>query len=768
MKITKSWLLDHVTLSCGIDEAAEALSLSGTETTVHDSREWAKKFGVCFVKECKKHPNADSLSVCKVMYRGNEHNIVCGADNVRAGMKSILSLAGISIFPGEKAPLSKSVIRGIESEGMMCTSGELCITDVLGDTDGIIEATHEEGTLLFDILPEDPLLECEITPNRGDLFSVRGIAREIAALGLGALRPLEIYKCESIRKNDRVINNTDACTAFYTSCISDVTNHTDETVVTRRLRSVGLKTISALVDITNYICHDIGRPLHVFDMDAIDGNLTVRLSKQGEIFHGLDDNEYKLPDGIVVISDKKDIVSIAGVLGGKKGSCGIDTKNIMFESAMFDHKKIAFAGRETHILSEARTRFERGIDPALVAHGAHVASKMANEMCAGNVSGITGFAAPIETTHIPFSFDSVSRISGNKNVSRETINARVTATGCSVSGDIVAAPSWRHDLSIEEDIVEEVLRLGCYKEIKPQPFLQPIEPRPSYISWQARRAMVSMGFFESVTFSFMSEKKYLGAPADMTKIRNPLSQDLSVLRESIIPNLIDIASYHKRKNLRFTKTFEIGPVFLCAEQSNILSAIIPITDVSKNVFEIKSCIENVLCGIGATYVFCNIDGGKIYHPGICGGFSANGEVVAKFGKLNPRLRQIFDIDMEFVALEINLSRIALHNVKNEKKHYELPSLNPVHKDLSFLLPKKSPVGEFINVLKNGNARELTDIRVFEIFENEEACGHGNKSASIRCEFQSYGKTFSDEDLHALMDSIVKKASAYGASLRGKW
>ena len=799
MKITWSWLKDHLDTTLSPKEISEILALGGAENTLHNKKEWANAFGIAVITEVKQHPNADKLALCSVRFKETDFQVVCGDPSVCPGLKVVFALPG-TLIPKTNAVLEESTIRGVKSQGMMCSNDELGINLPSTSDEGICKLPMDTpiNVSLASILPEDPLFDLEITPNRGDLFSVRGIARELCALNAGTLK---LYAFQTFSLEDHIVTEpnafftlkTEACTQFCSCLITDVKNKTSLPFFSQRLLSVGLKPISICVDITNYICHEFGRPLHVFDYEALEGPLVVRLSQQGEIFEGLDDQIYTLPEGLIVIADQKGIVSLAGILGGKKGACTLNTTQVLVESAIFDPIAISQGGQKTHILSEARTRFERGIDPSLVLPGLKLAVDMVKNFCGGNSAHICN----IETSRpsvksFLFNYGRVKKLSGAE-LSKGSVCERLKAVGCTLYEEDeqtlkVIAPSWRHDLSIEEDGIEEVLRLNGYKDIPSTPFIDenPTEPMNIYqqMMWKGRRSLVCEGFFEVITLSFLSQKKAYSFCEDPEKIlqnlslKNPISQDLSVIRPSILPQLLDIAFYHERQNIPFSPIFEGGPQFFGnypGEQHDMLSGLIPLNQTegwikerALTLFDVKGIVERTLKNCGVKKWEELSSGPSWYHPGKSGEFLIDEQPIARWGQLHPRLEKLFEGKMAFAAFEIYISKLPAINSKISPKPYVLSPLQPVTRDLTFVLESNQTVQTLLVTLKKEGKDTLTSLNVIDFFKDETILGKGKKSIALRCTFQPQEKTFSEKELHDLMDQLIQAAKSIDVTLRGQW
>ena len=563
MKFTVGWLKDYLDYKDTNENLCKKLTSLGLEVELfNDPREKLKNFLVKKVLDVKKHPNADKLSICEV-FNGKENlKIICGAANVKKNLLTVLAPVGVIIKPGSKDEftIKKSMIRGEESNGMLCSEEEL---ELGHHSDGIIEleGNYKVGQSFSDCLDDESVeIEIAITPNRGDCASVYGIARDLNAAGFGTIKEKKITKINpNFESNINIKNelkNKD-CPKFSLRLIKNVKNGKSNDFISKRFTHSGLKKISSLVDITNFITIDLCRPLHVFDYDKLEGNLKIRYSKKGEKFVGLDDNEYLLDDGMIVICDDKKIVSLAGIMGGKNSGCDINTKNIVLESAYFLPENIAKTGRKLNIQSDARYRFERGIDPESIEIGLDLASQMIKDYCGGDFGNIVSDNGSIEHRHsIEVEYSIFEKILGIK-INNSFINEKLKAIGCKISENkknlIVSPPTWRHDINILGDLVEEFGRLFGYHNIKSQEIFQKSPDNLKKTSElqkirkKLKQLLVSRNMFEIISWSFTDKKieNTLKNTSNPIEIKNPISSELSLLRSSLVGNLLITAQKYK-------------------------------------------------------------------------------------------------------------------------------------------------------------------------------------------------------------------------------
>lgn len=795
MKILWSWLGEYV--ACGAltpEHAAERLTRSGAETSVEQGYEWASWFTVALVESVEAHPQSDHLSVCQVLTgNGQRLTIVCGASNVRAGLKTLLAVPGCTL-PGEKAPLGKAVLRGVPSQGMLCSAQELWVEDLLGDRDGIIELPQDIplGTTLKELMPPEWVLHVEVTPNRGDLLSHQGLARELVALGCG--QPIEPKAVpELMTPCPNIAVTSKGCSQIFFYTFDHVSQGKTPAWMRRRLLEVGVKCHFPCVDMTNYIAEDRGQPLHAFDGQEIVGEIVVRESHEGEVFEALDDQKFELPQGLIVIADDVGILSLAGVMGGKRGKCQPESRTIIIEAASFDPHQIARAGQATGISSQARYRFERGVDPAQVQACLALIGSLIAQDCEGASSRYRSFHTTQSPTKTPILFDFTQiRTVGGADLDAHTIQSRLESLGARVeiAGDKanVTPPSWRHDWNEPHDCVEEVLRLNGYQDvaacslhgeltrIKDQKETGPsLLPLAYDLLWKARRFLVSQGLYEVVTWSFLSrsqgenffpEKKDL---LDDLTLMNPISPAMAILRPCIVPQLLSVYDHHKHYNLTFSPIFEVGPQFAGTEpkdQQEVAAAVIPFSSgqdwqkghTKTTFYDVKGIVERTLDALKIKEVHWKKGGPEWYHPGQCvqAWQTHNGQegLVANLGALHPRL------GYPLFAFELFLN--ALHSCMSTQP-YDLPSLQPVTKDLSFFVPSDCQVGDVMRVFERAGQPELVHLHLVDVFQEVQ----GQKSITIRCLFQPKEQAFSGDQLQALMEKVAQAGKAFGAELRGE-
>lgn len=793
MKFTLSWLKDFLETDAGVDEIAERLTAIGLEIEeVVDPLAAVKDLIVVSIDECVAHPDSDHLHVLKVNTGKELLQIVCGAPNARAGMKGILARPG-DYVPAFGDKLKAGKIRGVESNGMMCAEDELGVGP---DHTGIIECPENAvvGASIATVYPSDPVFDVSITPNRGDCMSVFGIARDLAAAGLGTLKtPKRESVTPAFKTGVKLVNEAiDIGAPFFTLReIRNVKNVQSPKWMQDRLTAVGLRPISALVDVTNYFNITFGRPLHVFDADKVKGQITVRSARDGEKLLALDGREYALSDGMVVIADENGVESIAGIMGGEVSGCEDSTTRVLLESAYFDPESIAKTGQKLILTSDSRQRFERGIDPAsTIPVGAEMAAQMIMELCGGECSDliVTG-AEPAAPAPIFFDPKRVEKLCG-VDVPADTCREILEKLGCFVkpesNGFSVIRPTWRSDISGSHDLVEEVLRIYGYDKLPeialPRPngvhgILQPKQRREVSV----RRAMANRGGCQTITWSFMSSKD--AEPfrtKDAVLIANPISADLNEMRPNLLPNLLSAARSNITKGTFDGCLFEVGPQFFGfkpMEQETVacqlrFGQMTPrhwaVAQRPADVFDAKA---DALSALDAAEAPQNVqiarEAPAWYHPGRSGAVKIGKTVLAYFGELHPKVLKAMDLKTPVCACEIFLDRLPPAKKKNGKgvKTLKLSTFTPIFRDLAFLVDRKADAEKIVSAAKNTDKTLITDVSVFDLYEGENL--GDKKSIAIQLTIQPVEKTMTDEEIESVCRRVVGAvAAATGATLRG--
>ena len=797
MKFTLSWLKDHLDTNTDLATIVDTLTNIGLEIeSVEDKSKDYKDFTVAEVLKAEKHPDADRLKVCTVKSIDGIFQVVCGAPNAREGMKGIFAPEN-SFIPGTEVKLKKSKIRGVESCGMLVSEREMGISD---EHDGIIEvdAKYSLGEKFIEVFNlADPVIEINITPNRGDCLSVRGVARDLAAAGLGKLKEnLLIKNIEGTFdspvqwEKDFTGDEEYICPGVAGRYFKNVTNKESPAWLQQRLKAIGLRPISALVDITNYITQDLGRPLHVYDADKIKGNLKMRYAKENEICITLDEEKRECTKDMIVISDDKQLHGIGGIMGGLDSGCSLATKNVFLETALFDPISVTKTGRYLKLQSDARYRFERGIDPTSIYWGVQAATKMILDLCGGETS------KPVQTPILDqkqnifaYNIDKIKSL-GGVEVSKEKQKSILESLGFTVSEKDnvlnLTTPSFRPDVEGEADIVEEILRIYGYDQI-PLTNVSDHNTKKSVLSselksfYKIKRSIANTGYVEAITWSFMDEKIAKLLSSNAIKIKNPISADLDVLRPSNIPNLLVAVNQNKSKMISSGKIFEVGPIFdeiLEDNQVNIATGIAYGHISGRNwnsskkdfdVFAIKSDLMKILNSLNVPITNLNYESisNKVFHPGKSSSLRIGKNIIANFGELNPILLQSFDISNIVVAFEIFTETLAQFQSKkiSTKSAFDNNPFQNVERDFAFLLPKSIKANDIINKIKKVDKKIINKVSIFDVYEGERI-DQDSKSIAIRVQLQPLEKTFSDEEIDSISNQIIDIIiTSFKASLR---
>ncbi len=799
MKFTLSWLKEHLDTNATLDEIEFALSDMGLEVEgIENPAHALKTFTLAKVIDAEQHPDADRLRVCKVETNEGEKQIVCGAPNARAGITVVLCKPG-DYVPGIDVTLSVGNIRGVESHGMMASERELELSD---EHNGIIELpSGDVGQLFVDWLAEndpskvDPVIEIAITPNRPDALGVHGIARDLAARGLGTLKTKEVravegkFPCPVSVSIDE--DTLEQAPVFYGRVIKGVKNGPSPVWLQDRLKAIGLRPISALVDITNYFTYDHNRPLHVFDADKVAGGaLRVHRAKGGETFLALDEKEYTLVDGMTAISDANGVESLAGIMGGEHSGCTDETVNVFLEAAFFDPIRTAYTGRALKINSDARYRFERGIDPAWTPVGVEAATQMIIDLCGGEASDVVmAGEMPDHARAYKLDTDRVQSLVGME-ISAEEQRATLTALGFVLEGDMAHVPSWRPDVLGEADLVEEVARIASLTKLKgkplprattgvPKPILSPMQKREQI----ARRTTAALGYNECVSYSFIDKKSaaLFGGGSDATMLANPISSDMSHMRPDLLAGLLQAAARNQARGFADMALFEVGPVFHGGEpneQTLQIAGILVGRTGPKDVhgasrpvdlFDAKADVEAVLAALGApAKVQILRDGATWWHPGrhgrICLGPK---KMMAVFGEIHPKVLAEMDVKGPAVGFCIWPQDIPMpRNASSTRAALNINDLQAVERDFAFVVESSVEALTLINAASGADKALIEDVRVFDEFIGG-SLGEGKKSIALTVRLQPADATLKEKEIEAVAAKIVEKVTkATGGILRG--
>lgn len=796
MKFTLSWLKDHLETKASLDDILYALTDLGLEVEgVENPAERLSAFTIGYVNSAEKHPDADKLRVCQVQTDEGEMQIICGAPNARQGITVVVAKPGVYV-PGIDTTIGVGKIRGVESFGMMCSEREMELSE---EHDGIIElASGEVGQKFTDWLAEhdpskvDTVIEIAITPNRPDALGVRGIARDLAARGLGTLKARDTdpvpgtFPCPISVS----IEDTDACPVFYGRVIKGVKNGPSPAWLQDALKAIGLRPISTLVDITNFFTYDRNRPLHVFDAGKVAGNLRVHLSQGGESFAALDDKTYTLEAGMTVISDDNGVESLGGVMGGTASGCTEDTTDVFLEAAFFDPIRTAHTGRKLKINSDARYRFERGIDPEWTPMGIEHATRMIIDLCGGETSEVVmAGSMPDHSRAYKLDTDRVQSLVGME-IPAETQRASLTALGFTLDGDMANVPSWRPDVQGEADLVEEVARIASLTKLQgrpltrvdagvPKPILTPTQKREQV----ARRTIAALGYNECVHYSFIdaASAALFDGGTDATRLENPISSEMSHMRPALLPGLLQAAARNQARGFSDMALFEVGPAFHGgepAEQHLLVSGLIigqtgpkdvHGTRRAVDVYDVKADAEAALAAMGAPAKVQILRGAEAWwHPGrhgkICLGPK---KVLGVFGELHPKVLAHYDIKGPAMAFTLWPAEIPFPKSKTATRAaLTLQDLQAVERDFAFVVDAQVEALTLVNAAAGSDKALIEDVRIFDEFIGG-ALGEGKKSLAITVRMQPTDKTLTDEDIEAVSAKIVDKVTkATGGALRG--
>ena len=789
MKFTLSWLKEHLDTTATLDEICEGLIGVGLEVEeVTDRTKELEAFKVAYVLEAEKHPNADKLRLCKVETAEGVKQVVCGAPNARAGMKAIIALPG-AVIPVTGAVFAPANIRGQDSEAMMCSERELKLSD---EHDGIIDVLGDwpVGTPALKALGlDDPMIYIKVTANRPDALGIHGLARDLAAKGLGTLKPLNATPVKGAFKSTITVSvdEKSSCPLFVGRYFRGVKNGPSPAWLQARLKSIGLRPISILVDITNYITFTYGRPLHVFDADKVHGNISARLAKPGESLAALDGKTYTLTDQMTVIADDKAAEGIAGIMGGEASGCSEGTTNVFLEAAYFDPQATAATGRKLGIISDARYRFERGVDPAFTQKGAEIATRLILELCGGEASELV-IAGAVPNTARSYTLRK-SRVKSLGGVDIPwTDQLRILHDlGFVVSEDGVAqVPSWRPNVRGEADLVEEICRIHGLENIpnvamsRPhdiaRPVLNPLQKR----MLAARRLLATRGFNEALTWAFLPEAhaKLFGGGQPELKLGNPISSELSDMRPSLLPNLIAAAGRNVARGFSDLTLAEVGHAYAGDQPENETlraagirrgAAVLRNVQGGKrdvDVFDVKADVLSVLeaCGVAVASLQVVSGAPAWFHPGRSGTIQMGPQnKLAYFGEIHPRVLSAMDVKGPLVAFEIILNALPASKPKsNARAALNISDLMPLSRDFAFVVDDKVQAAELVKAVKGVDKVLIADVNVFDRYKLE----GGKTSLAVEVILQPKDKTFTDAEIEAISTKIVATAQkAVGATLR---
>lgn len=789
MKFTLSWLKAHLDTQASLDAILDTLNAIGIEVEgVENPAEKLAPFTIARVLTAEPHPQADKLQVLSVDAGNGPLQVVCGAPNARAGLVGVFGAPGAYV-PGSDITLKVAAIRGVESNGMMCSVRELQLGD---EHDGIIElpadapvgANYAAWATL-----DDPVIDVSITPNRQDCMGVRGIARDLAAAGLGSLKPLnaEPVSGEGAGPDVRT-DDPEGCPAFFGQSVSGVTNGASPDWMAKRLKAIGQKPISALVDITNYVMIDLGRPLHVYDRAKLSGALVARRAKDGESVLALNGRTYTLDPSMTVIADDAHVHDIGGIMGGEDSGVQPETTDVLIECAYFTPERIAVTGQRLGLTSDARSRFERGVDPAFLEDGIAIATRLVTELCGGRPSTVTraGAAPTAMETH-----DYDPAMTGT--LAGVTVDAERQATILESLGFTVVkgtpwrvtAPTWRRDVIGAADLVEEVVRIVGLDHVPSTPLprapgvAKPTATAEQLVERRARRTAAARGLNEAVTWSFLSEKDAAAFGGGAWTLANPISEDMKVMRPSLLPGLLAAAARNQARGAESIRLFEIGRRYFADGERLTLGFVLAGDKAPRNwqagkaagfdAFDAKAEALALLAAAGAPVDNLQSFGeaGDHYHPGQSATLRLGPKtVLAAYGTLHPLTAKAFDLNGTVVAGEIFLDAIPARRASGHmRSSYAPPVLQPVTRDFAFLVPADMPADSLVRAVKGADKQAIVAARLFDVFSGQ-GVETGYKSLAVEVVLQPGEKSFTDEELKAIADRVVAAAAKQGAVLRG--
>ena len=801
MKFTINWLKTHLETDANDEEICDTLTNIGLELEeFEDKSAQYAPFKVAYVESAEQHPDADKLKVCIVKTENSTEQVVCGAPNARTGMKGIFAPSGTYI-PGIDLTLKKTKIRGVESNGMLVSEREMCLSD---EHEGIIDVDdeYEIGTPMADIFKlDEKLIEIGLTPNRADCAGVRGIARDLAAAGLGTLFEQDKSAVKGTFKStiDVKIEDTDGCDLFYGRMIKNIKNGPSPDWLQNMLKSIGLRPISALVDITNLMTMDNARPLHVYDADKVKGDIVVRETKAGEKFDALNDKSYEAIDGICGITDDSGLIGFGGIVGGVSTGCDEDTVNVFVESAYFNPMRIARAGRDINIQSDARYRFERGVDPEFTSVGIEMATRLILELCGDDETEVSEVVKagdePEWKRTIEFDPEFTKKLCGVAVDAKEQINI-LERLGFEVKGKgnalKVTPPSWRGDVEGPADLTEEVTRIYGFDKIEPvsvrsdKSVTASAETLNLSRARTARAAMTNAGLNECVTWSFMPKHlaTHFGSNDNAAlTLSNPISSELDQMRPSILPNLIEAAGRNADRGYINVALCEVGPVFqsqkpdgqdymaagLRAGEKTTRHWTNDQNERGVDAYDAKADALAVLeaCGAPAGNAQISRDAPGYYHPGRSGVLRLGKNIIAQFGEIHPAILEEMDIKTPMAGFEVFIENIPQPRQKGTaKKLLKLSAFQPVSRDFAFVVKDEVSGDDVVRAAKSADKKLITDAEIFDVYTGK-GIEDGHKSLALNITIQPIDATLTEDQLEEIMNNVIDTvANKCGGVLRG--
>jgi phenylalanyl-tRNA synthetase beta chain len=807
MKFTLSWLKDHLDTDIPVEQLADKLSSMGLEVeSIDDPGKALAPFTLARVLEARQHPNADRLRVCKVDTGKGVVEVVCGAPNAKSGMIGVFAPIGTYI-PGTGITLEAKPVRGVVSAGMLVSERELELSD---DHEGIIELDAKLGDKLgqryADVLGlSDPVLDVKLTPNRPDCTGVRGIARDLAAAGLGKLKPERKltgvegdYDCPIDIRLEFPKAAADACPCFAGRYIKGVKNGPAPAWMQQRLKAVGLRPINALVDVTNYISLDRGRPLHVYDADKLKGAIGARLGRKGETLLALDGKTYQVDETMCAIADERAVLALGGIMGGEDTGTTAETRNIFIECAYFDPLRTAASGRKTGIVSDARYRFERGVDPAFILPGLDLGTALMLEVAGGQPSKAKVAGAPPQPkTVVSFSFSHVEKLAGIR-LPEKQMRGTLEALGFAIEGKgatvKVRAPSWRPDIHGPADLVEEIVRIAGLDKVPAasMPRLSGVA-RPVLTETQkrvrhARRVLAGRGLVEAITWSFIPrpEAEAFGGGQPGLELENPISSEMTTMRPSLLPGLLAAVQRNRNRGAADVGLFEVGQAYrgnAAKDQliaaSGVRAGANALAGAGRHwagpapeagLFEAKADVVALLAALGFDASKAQVvrEVPAWFHPGRSAALKLGPKVtLAHFGEVHPATLATMDVAGPVAAFEVFVEAIPAQKRKTlARPALEAADLLPVRRDFAFVLDAAVPAGDVVRAAMAADRKLIAGVNVFDLFEGT-ALGPGKKSLALEVTLQPREKTLTDPEIEAVAQRIVAEvAKATGGQIRG--
>ena len=795
MKFSIEWLKDFLDTDASVAQIAAALNRIGHEVEgIEDPADKLAGFRVAYVLTAARHPDADKLQVLTVdTGDGDPLQVVCGAPNARAGMKGVLGLPG-AVVPANGMELRKSAIRGVESNGMMCSVRELELGD---EHDGIIELPDDApvGMAFSEYHAASPVIEVAITPNRPDCMGVLGIARDLSAAGLGTLKPLAVpaidggFECPvEIRTDD-----AEGCPAFYGRVVRGVTNGASPEWMQRRLKAAGQRPISALVDVTNYLMLAFGRPAHVYDLARLSGAVVARRAKDGEQVLALNEKTYTLDDTMTVIADQREVHDIAGIMGGEHSGVSEATTDVLLEIAYFNPERIGVTGRKLGLSSDARTRFERGVDPAFLDDGLAILTDLICGLCGGEPSHVVRAGEPPRDGKVVRFDPALTARLGGVEVADNEQRRILESLGFEVGADWqVTCPPRRHDIEGPADLVEEVVRIHGLDNVASTPLpradgvARPTATPLQQVERKVRRAAAARGLNEAVTWSFLpvADAEHFSDGAQLWVLENPISEDMKAMRPSLLPGLIAAAKRNADRGADGSRLFELGRrYFRAADGSSDERPTLGVVLAGErdargwssgkargfDAFDAKAEALALLEAAGAPVANLMVmgDAGDQFHPGQSATLRLGPKtVVARFGSLHPATLKAFDIAGPVVAAELFLDAIPARKSSGfARSAYAPPALQAVTRDFAFLVPAVLAAGDLVRAVRGADKTAIVDARVFDVFTGQ-GVPEGHKSVALEVTLQPGEKTFTDAEIKVIADKVVAAVAKLGGELRG--